>query len=277
MEGQIFNIQKFCINDGPGIRTTVFFKGCPLHCVWCHNPESQNRDRQIMFYSNKCTHCGRCRNLTVDDMDFFCPNDAKKICGKTVSSDDVLAEVMKDYDFYKNSGGGITLSGGEPLFQFEFALEILQKAKENDLHTAIETCGFADKGKMMQIAEFTDLFLFDFKEFNPARHKEYTGADNVLILENLFLLNELKKDIILRCPIIPGFNDRQENFAEICRLANTCASIIGIEIEPYHAFGESKYDALGRHKTEISTQTEEQIKKIIDCISSRTSVSVKRA
>lgn len=277
MEGQIFNIQKFCINDGPGIRTTVFFKGCPLHCVWCHNPESQNRDRQIMFYSNKCTHCGRCRNLTVDDMDFFCPNDAKKICGKTVSSDDVLAEVMKDYDFYKNSGGGITLSGGEPLFQFEFALEILQKAKENDLHTAIETCGFADKGKMMQIAEFTDLFLFDFKEFNPARHKEYTGADNVLILENLFLLNELKKDIILRCPIIPGFNDRQENFAEICRLANTCVSIIGIEIEPYHAFGESKYDALGRHKTEISTQTEEQIKKIIDCISSRTSVSVKRA
>ena len=183
--GEIFNIQKFCVNDGPGIRTTVFFKSCPLHCLWCHNPESQTQEKQIMFYPDKCSGCGRCRNLTIDDLEFMCFNDAKEICGKTVSSDYVIAEVMKDYEFYKNSGGGITLSGGEPLFQFDFALDILKKAKEHNLHTAIETCGFADSDKIKQIAEYTDLFLFDFKESNPKLHMTYTGVDNILIQKNL--------------------------------------------------------------------------------------------
>ncbi len=230
-----------------------------------------------MFYSEKCTHCGKCKNLTTDDTEFFCPNDAKKICGKAVSSDDVIAEVMKDYDFYKNSGGGITLSGGEPLFQFEFALELLKKAKENNLHTAIETCGFADKSKIIQIAKYTDLFLFDFKEGNPDLHKAYTGTDNRLIFNNLALLNELKKDIILRCPIIPGYNDRRENYDKICELANALTSVKGVEIEPYHAFGESKYEALGRQQPEILMQTDEQINEIIDYIASKTNKSVKKA
>ena len=276
MYGFIFNIQRFCINDGPGIRTTVFFKGCPLKCVWCHNPESQSQDRQIMFYPDKCTHCGRCENLTVNNTDFLCRNGAKEICGRTVTTDEVIAEVMKDYEFYKNSGGGITLSGGEPLFQFEFALEILKKAKENNLHTAIETCGFTDKNKIKQIAEFTDLFLFDFKESNPKLHKTYTGVDNIMILENLALLNELKKDIILRCPIIPGYNDRKENYDKICHFANTFSSIIGIEIEAYHAFGESKYLALGKQQPEISLLGE-KIDDIIDYIGSKTRKTVKKA
>ena len=111
MIGEIFNIQKFCVNDGPGIRTTVFFKGCPLHCAWCHNPESQFPNKQILFYEDKCTHCGRCKNLTVDTKDFFCINEAKEICGKTVTTEEVVAEVLKDRIFYKNSGGGVTLSG----------------------------------------------------------------------------------------------------------------------------------------------------------------------
>lgn len=277
MTGIIFNIQRFCVEDGPGIRTTVFLKGCPLRCVWCHNPESQAIAKEIMFYSDNCSGCGSCRNMTVDDQDFICFNDAKKICGKTVSSDYVVAEVMKDYEFYKNSGGGITLSGGEPLFQFEFALDILKKSKENNLHTAIETCGFAQKDKIEQIAEFTDLFLFDFKESNPKLHKTYTGADNILIHENLSLLNELKKDIILRCPIIPGYNDRKENYDKICELANTLTSIIGIEIEPYHAFGENKYKSLGRKQPEILIQTEEQINEIIDYIGSKINKPVKKA
>jgi pyruvate formate lyase activating enzyme len=277
MNGMIFNIQRFCVSDGPGIRTTVFFKGCPLRCLWCHNPESQAKEKQIMFYPDKCSGCGRCRGLTVDSSDFICFNNAKEICGKTVSSDYVITEILKDLEFYKNSGGGITLSGGEPLLQFEFALDILKKAKANDLHTAIETCGFADKSKIIKIAEYTDLFLFDFKEGNPKRHKAYTGADNGLILNNLSLLNELKKDILLRCPIIPGYNDRQENYDKICELANTFTSIIGIEIEPYHAFGESKYETLGRQKLEISTQADEQINEIIDYITEKTKVSVKRA
>ena len=277
MQGRIFNIQKFCVNDGPGIRTTVFFKGCPLKCVWCHNPESQSRDCQIMFYPDKCTHCGKCENLTVVNTDFFCPNAAKEICGKLISSDEVIAEVIKDNVFYKNSGGGITLSGGEPLFQFEFALEILKKSKENGLHTAIETCGFADKSRMMQIAEYTDLFLFDFKESDPELHKTFTGADNSLILENLSLLDALKKDIILRCPIIPGYNDRHENYDKICELANMLTSVISVEIEPYHSFGESKYMPLGKQPPKISMQTEERIKEIIDYIGSKTSIPVKKA
>jgi pyruvate formate lyase activating enzyme len=168
-----------------------------------------------MFYPDKCSGCGRCHNLTIDDLEFMCFNDAKEICGKTVSSDYVIAEVMKDYEFYKNSGGGITLSGGEPLFQFDFALDILKKCKENNLHTAVETCGFAEKSKIIQIAEFTDLFLFDFKESDPKLHKIYTGVDNILIQKNLSLLNELKKNIILRCPVIPGYNDRKENYNKI--------------------------------------------------------------
>ena len=274
--GEIFNIQKFCVNDGPGIRTTVFLKGCPLHCLWCHNPESQTQEKQIMFYPDKCSGCGRCHNLTIDDLEFMCFNDAKEICGKTVSSDYVIAEVMKDYEFYKNSGGGITLSGGEPLFQFDFALDILKKAKEHNLHTAIETCGFADSDKIKQIAEYTDLFLFDFKESNPKLHKTYTGVDNILIQKNLSLLNELKKDIILRCPIIPGYNDRKENYDKICELANTLTSIIGIEIESYHAFGENKYLALGKQPLEIPMQTDEQINEIIDYIRAKTNILVKK-
>ena len=277
MQGEIFNIQKFCVNDGPGIRTTVFFKGCPLRCLWCHNPESQSFDKQILFYSDKCTHCGKCENLTVNNTEFFCCNDAKEICGKTVSSDYVIDEVMKDYEFYKNSGGGITLSGGEPLFQFEFALDILRKAKENNLHTAIETCGFTDKSKIKQISEYVDLFLYDFKEGNPELHKAYTGVDNILILKNLSILNELKKDIILRCPIIPGYNNRQDSYDKICEITNNLTSIIGVEIEPYHSFGESKYEALGKQQPKILTQTEEQINEIIDYISSKSDKSVKLA
>ena len=184
---------------------------------------------------------------------------------------------MKDYEFYKNSGGGITLSGGEPLFQFAFALELLKKAKENNLHTAVETCGYGEKSELSEIARFTDVFLFDFKESNPKFHKAYTGADNGRILENLFLLNALKKETILRFPVVPGYNDRQENYDEICRLANTLASVTGIEIEPYHAFGGSKYTALGKPAPEIAMQTKAQIEEIIRYIGERTEIPVKQA
>ena len=277
MTGEIFNIQKFCLNDGPGIRTTVFLKGCPLQCKWCHNPESQAKEKQIMFYQDKCTKCGRCRNLTQNDRTFLCFNGAKEICGKTVSSDFVANEVIKDFSFYENSGGGVTLSGGEPLFQFDFALDILKKCKKKNIHTAIETSGFANQNKIREIAEYVDLFLFDFKEGNPELHEAYTGVDNRLISENLYLLKELKKDIILRFPVIPGFNDRKDNYDKICSLANSIESVIGIEIEPYHALGESKYRALGKRPPKISSPREEQINKIIEYISLKTSITVKLA
>ena len=275
MHGRIFNVQRFCTSDGPGIRTTVFFKGCPLRCVWCHNPESQRSEAEILFYEKSCTGCGRCRGITAESIDFSCYARAKEICGKTVSSDEIIVEAMKDKPFYENSGGGITLSGGEPLFQSEFALDILKKSKENGLHTAVETCGFAKRDVIERVAALTDLFLFDFKEANPLLHEKYTGVSNDVIFENLYLLNELGRDVVLRCPIIPEFNARQENYDKIIELANALPSVKGIEIEPYHAFGEGKYAALGRNTPKFAVPTDEQIKEIKDYIRARTHAAVK--
>ena len=263
MNGTIFDIQRFCINDGPGIRTTVFLKGCPLKCIWCHNPESQVREPEIMFYKDKCTKCGGCVNVTVNDSDFVCINDAKQICGKEISSDEVIKEVLKDEIFYQNSGGGITISGGEPFYQFDFSLELVKKAKENGLHTAIETCGFVKNSKLKKIAEFVDLFLYDYKETNSEKHKNFTGVDNAVIIDNLSFLSNINKDVILRCPIIKGCNDRREHFEGIAEIANRYKNILHIEIEPYHSLGEGKYSALGKNVQKFSVANEEEKKEYL--------------
>ena len=276
-QGMIFNIQKFCVNDGPGIRTTVFFKGCPLSCLWCHNPESQSSEREIIFYRHKCTGCGRCRDLTAADTDFLCYNGAKEICGRLATAEEVIAEVEKDKLFYKNSGGGMTLSGGEPLYQLEFALELLKLAKERGIHTAIETCGAVSADKILAVSEFTDLFLYDFKEGDTARHREFTGVGNELILKNLKLLSDMGKSIILRCPIIPGCNDRDEHYRAIAEIANSHDGITHIEIEPYHALGEGKYEALDRGVHHFEQPSDETVAAIIEKISSYTAKTVKKA
>ena len=263
VKGTVFNIQRFCVNDGPGIRTTVFLKGCPLSCVWCQNPESQRFEPEILFYKDKCTGCGRCKCVTAADRDFVCFNGAKEICGKTVSANEVTAEVLKDKPFYKNSGGGVTLSGGEPLAQYDFSLELLKKAKENGIHTAIETCGYAEKSKILEIAKYVDLFLFDCKETDPELHKKYTGVDNKIILENLKALSDAGSKIILRCPIIPGFNDRAEHFKGISETAEKFIGIEHIEIEPFHPLGESKYSALGREVADIPVPSGKTVDKWI--------------
>lgn len=263
VKGTVFNIQRFCVNDGPGIRTTVFLKGCPLSCVWCHNPESQRFEPEILFYKDKCTGCGRCKCVTAADRDFVCFNGAKEICGKTVSANEVTAEVLKDKPFYKNSGGGVTLSGGEPLAQYDFSLELLKKAKENGIHTAIETCGYAEKSKILEIAKYVDLFLFDCKETDQELHKEYTGFDNKIILDNLKALSDAGSKIILRCPIIPGFNDRAEHFKGISETAEKFIGIEHIEIEPFHPLGESKYSALGREVADIPVPSGKTVDKWI--------------
>lgn len=276
MQGYIFNIQRFCVNDGPGIRTTVFLKGCPLSCVWCHNPESQNYKPEMLFYKEKCTGCGRCKGVTVSDTEFVCYNGAKEICGKSVDSDYVISEVLKDKIFYDTSGGGMTLSGGEPLSQPAFALELLQKAKENGIHTAIETCGFVKSEIVREAAEFCDLFLFDYKETDPILHKEYTGQDNSLILDNLGLLNTLGKKAVLRCPIIPGFNDKDEHFLGIAETANQYDCIVHIEIEPYHSLGVGKYDALGRKSLTIAPPETSVSDVWLETIRSKTKKEVKK-
>lgn len=267
MNGTIFNIQKFCVNDGPGIRTTVFLKGCPLSCLWCHNPESQAAEKEILFYADQCVGCGRCSGITAENSDFICFHGAKEICGKVVSTEEVLREVLKDKIFYDNSNGGMTLSGGEPLYQFAFSLELLKKAKENGLHTAIETCGFASPEKIKQIAAYTDLFLFDYKETDSELHKKFVGVNNEIIISNLKLLDRLSKKIILRCPIIPGYNDRTEHFDGICRLANELTSILHVELEPYHSLGENKYLALNKNMHTIQTPDKEQKNHWLNMIS----------
>ncbi len=295
MNGEIFNIQRFCISDGPGIRTNVFLKGCPLNCVWCHNPESQSKDSEVMFYKNNCLACGKCIYLCKNNCHMFedgvhvfnrkncvkcfkctstdCP--ALKKVGQSVSVAYVITEVLKDKHFYINSGGGITLSGGEPLFQFDFSLDILKKAKKHGLHTAIETSGFAPTKHIKQIAEYTDLFLYDYKETSPHLHKTFTGVDNLIILENLTYLNDIKKDIILRCPIIPGYNDRKDHFEGICNISNKLNNILRVELEPYHSFGINKYAALSRTEKEISLPDDKEKQFYIFEISKNTNKPVK--
>lgn len=252
MNGIIFNLQRFSIYDGPGIRTAVFLKGCPLRCAWCHNPESQSVKPEIMRNSEKCTGCGRCDGIALDDTSFHCLNGAREVCGKTVSTNEIIAEVVRDKVFYDNSGGGLTLSGGEPLLQYDFSMALLKSSKENGIDTAVETCGFAKPQYIEKIAEFTDLFLYDYKETDSDLHKKYTGVGNELILSNLRLLDRISKPVILRCPVIPGYNDRIDHFKEISGIANELDCIVRVEVEPYHALGEYKYACLGLRHDPVS-------------------------
>ena len=201
----------------------------------------------------------------------------KEICGKTVSADEVTAEVLKDKLFYENSGGGMTLSGGEPLARYDFSLELSKKAKENGIHIAVETCGYTEKSKILEIAKYVDLFLFDCKETDPELHKEYTGIYNKVILENLKALSDAGSKIILRCPIIPGFNDRAEHFKGISKVAYKFSGIEHIEIEPFHPLGESKYSAFSRKYADIQPPDAETVDNWIGQIKFGTKKEVKRA
>ena len=298
--GTIFNIQKFCVNDGPGIRTTVFFKGCPLNCVWCHNPESKKSVPEIFYNISKCVKCGKCmakcehsaHSFNGDTHIYsrekcavcgkccdFCPTEALEIAGYKKTSDEVLKDVLKDKVFYENSGGGMTLSGGEPMLQFEFALELMKKAKEAGLHTCMETCGFASPEKYREIAPFTDIFLFDYKITNPEDHKKYTGVTNEKILANLFMLDSLGKNTVLRCPIIPTVNDNDEHLYAIAETANKLKNILEVNIEPYHPLGSGKSEMLGRDYIlkDLTFPEEETVKEWIAKVQSKTNITVKKA
>jgi len=220
LQGEIINITRFCTDDGPGIRTTVFLKGCPLKCLWCHNPESQNSKKEQ--YING------------------------EIIGETISSQKVFSEIERDKVFYETSGGGVTISGGEPLFQPEFTAEILRFCKDNRIHTAIETSGFANSDVLISVLKYCDLVLFDIKETDAGKHLEYTGVPLNTILQNLKIVNKMKIPLIIRLPIIPGLNDRQEHFLMVKKLTKELPFCCNIEIMPYHKLGEYKYRQLGR-------------------------------
>ena len=261
MKAMIFDIQRNSYVDGPGIRTTVFFKGCNLKCKWCHNPESQNPKKEIMFYKSKCTGCGRCKDLSVNDENFICFNDAKEICGKEYTVEEILKEVLKDKSFYENSDGGVTFSGGECMLQIDFLTEILKKCKENGIHTAVDTAGFVPWTNFEKIMPYTNLFLYDVKCFSESLHIEGTGVSNKHILENLKKLSaNFSGDIIIRIPIMTGFND---DIDEIQKIAEFLKDIKTKEVEllPYHKMGEHKYGALDMSVKNYGVPTKEKMEE----------------
>jgi pyruvate formate lyase activating enzyme len=298
MKAIIFDIQKFSVHDGPGIRTTVFFKGCPLRCIWCHNPESWKHTPQIFYTPAKCIGCGKCAAVCANschqpgkDGHAFerqncivcgkcaeaCPAEALELCGREYTVDEVLADVMKDRIFYENSGGGMTLSGGEPMAQFDFSLELVRRAKESSLHVAIETCGFAPQKNYEKILPYIDLFLFDIKSTDPAKHRELTGQDLTLIHENLRFIDRSGKKLHLRCPLVPGVNDSETELAGIAALADTLENVQSIDIEPYHPLGVSKASRLGEKCTyEAPFAPEEIWKKQLEYIAARTRHTVRK-
>jgi len=263
--GTVFNIQKFCIHDGDGIRTCVFLKGCPLRCVWCHNPESLTSAPYLSFDKRKCTSCGRCievcsarsfenNTLKIDREKCIkckkctqvCLNDANEIIGKEMTEAEVMEEVMKDKIFYDASGGGITITGGEPSYQADFTLNLLRLAKNAGISLAIETCGIGSREFYKEAASLGTTFLYDIKCMDPARHRELTGADNRHIMENLQYLMDLGADIILRLPLIPDCNDRDEDIALLSDFLNKNKGRFRFaEIMPYHNLGVGKSERIG--------------------------------
>lgn len=268
MKAMLFDIQRGSYVDGPGIRTTVFFKGCNLDCKWCHNPESKSADRQMLFYSDKCTGCGKCVSVCPNKgkkcelcgrCAFFCPRDARKLCGREYGIEEVMRELLRDKCFYENSGGGVTFSGGECMLQIDFLSEILRECKTEGIHTAVDTAGNVPFSYFERILPFTDLFLYDIKAFSAEKHKEGTGADNARILENAKRLSG-KSKILFRIPVIGGFNDEETEMQKIADFLKDI-SHEKVELLPYHALGEHKYRALGVNVEVFSAPSPERMKR----------------
>lgn len=265
-KGTIFNIQRFSLHDGPGVRTTIFFKGCSLRCIWCQNPEGIMAHKQLLRHPQRCLACYLCRSLCpekaiiIDNdgvltVDRFacrscfscavnCPAEALEIAGREISVDELVEEALKDLVLYEQSGGGVTISGGEPFLQGPFLLTLLKALKAKGIHTAVDTCGYAEPGIVLAAVKCADLFLFDIKFADERLSLEYTGKPNDLILKNLELLSINKSAVRVRMPVIPGINDHRNNIEAIGRFLNKFG-FDSLELIPYHQFGVVKYTRLG--------------------------------
>ena len=267
MEGVISDIKRFAVHDGDGIRTTVFLKGCPLKCIWCHNPESIGGKPQIAYYPNKCIGCGECvaacphgahsmepghvfdreKCTGCGACEAACLDGAITFYGKTVTVGELLPLLLEDKAFYDNSGGGVTLSGGECLMQADFCAELLKALKAQGIHTAVDTCGFVSKEALDKVIPYTDIFLYDLKAFDEDVHIRCTGQSNRIILENLRYLDSMGKKCEIRIPFVPGCNDDQmEKLADFLK---NLGNVTRVRVLAYHNYAGSKYDALGMKNT----------------------------
>ena len=265
-KGIIFDIKKYSIHDGPGIRTTVFFKGCSLRCWWCHNPEGLSIKGELILREEKCIGCHECMKVCPHDAisvsenglvtsreqckscgtcAAVCPTRAREMVGREMTVDEVMDEIEKDVIFYDESGGGASFSGGEPMMQPEFLGALLDACREREIHTAVDTIGYAATGKVLEIAEKTDLFLYDLKHMDPEKHFLYTGVSNELILKNLSVLAGNGARLNVRIPLIPGVNDDDENISRTATFISSLPGVRKVNILPYHGAGREKYGRLG--------------------------------
>jgi pyruvate formate lyase activating enzyme len=285
--GRIFNIQRCSVHDGPGIRTTVFLKGCPLSCSWCHNPEGIDEAPVLMISAGRCLSCGGCSDVCpVEDGGAApagelwdrsacttcglcveaCPTDARELAGREWLVDELADELEKDRVFFDMSGGGVTFSGGEPLAQSEFLIDCLRECRRRGLHTTIDTCGLAPRHTLLEVAERTDLVLYDLKHMDPLRHRDETGVDNRLILENLRTLSESDVELWIRVPLIPGFNDGEANIKATGAFLEGLARSHPVFILPYHGFAAGKRSRLEDmvDQPELRSPEEETVERVAE-------------
>lgn len=278
--GRLLDAKRFSIHDGPGIRTTLFFKGCVLKCLWCHNPESISPEPQLGFYWQKCISCGECAEICAEKVHIFngsshhlehknctfcgqcersCPGKALKIYGRNVTVEEAVNIALADKVFYQKSGGGVTLSGGEPLLQINFAEALLKALKAADLHTAVDSCACVKTGAFERVLPFTDIFLIDFKHADSAEHRKLTGQGNEQIKENLQWLSRQGSTIEIRIPVVPGCNDSAENMHQTADFLGTL-DLEAVRLLPYHSLARGKYRALNMPDTMPETAPPEEKK-----------------
>ncbi len=285
-EGMIFDIKRYSINDGPGIRTTVFFKGCPLHCRWCHNPEGQSKNPEVIVRASRCLKdCSECLGICPEgtlskrgavlaldrarctvcgECAEICPTQAIEIVGRRLSAVELVQELEKDRIFFEESGGGVTFSGGEPFSQPEFLAEVLALCRSMGIHAAVDTCGLAAPDVLARSAAVVDLFLFDLKTMDEQKHLAFTGESNLLILENLRRLAAQGKKIVVRIPVVSGINDDPINIRDTAAFLHTLDGVSEISLLPYHRLGREKSRGINKEDSsfEFSPPTEENLEKI---------------